>query len=307
MGILLGMNIMQNTIKRKIRLIEYAIAESFVNISRNGMQGFAVVTTTAFTLFVLWTFIMMSMGANNVTSQEIGRFEVAVYLNENITLAQATKTAEEIKKIPGVGGVVLKQKDKEWELFKIKNPYIEAAGLPSDCLPFAISVKPKDPESAMLIADRIRKINTVSTVLEGREEYRKIIAIAKTIRWLSIIGALVLFMITSTVISNAIKLTLYARRKEIETMQLVGATAPFIRFPFVFEGMIFGLFGSLLAFALVELTNLLITNKIKMAISMVSSWVNPIPTGYIFWSIIICGVTIGAVGSMISLKKYLKV
>lgn len=294
-------------VKNRARLFEYAIAESIVNISRNGLSGFAVITTTAFTLFILWSFIMFAVGANNVTTQEISRFQIAVYLENEATLQEATKVAEKIQGWSSVKEVVLKQKEKEWETFKVKNPTIESAGLPADCLPYAIAVTPKDPEMGILVAQQIRKVDKVSDVLEGREEYAKIIAIAKTIRWLSVLCALILFGITSMVIGNAIKLTLYARRKEIYTMQLVGATASFIRFPFVVEGIIFGFLGGIVGFVLIEIMNLLVTNKVKMAISMFSSYVQPMPTGSVFLWSCGCGIIIGFIGSLVSLNKYLKI
>ncbi|MBQ0105145.1 MAG: ABC transporter permease [Armatimonadetes bacterium] len=294
-------------LKNRFRLWSYAIIESFVNISGNGMSGLAVVTTAAFTLFILWSFIMFSLSANNVTEQEISRFQIAVYLENEATLEDATAVAEKLKSWDSVKEVVLKQKEKEWELFKIKNPTIEAAGLPADCLPFAIAVTPKDPEKGILIAEQIRKADKVSDVLEGREEYKKIIAIAKTIRFLGILCAVILFAITSMVIGNAIKLTLYARRKEINTMQLVGATADFIRIPFVLEGIIFGFIGGVLGFVLVEIMNLLVTNKVKMILSMFSSYVSPIPPGQVFMYVCLCGIVIGFTGSLISLNKYLKI
>lgn len=297
----------QNGLKNKLRLVEYAISESFVNIARNGVSGFAVVTTTTFTLFILWSFIMFAMSANNVTTQEISRFQIAVYLENETTLDEAQAVAEKLQGWASVKEVVLKQKEKEWELFKVKNPTIEAAGLPADCLPFAIAVTPKDPEKGILIADQIRKVNKVSDVLEGREEYKKIITIAKTIRWISILCALVLFCITTMVIGNAIKLTLYARRKEIYTMQLVGATATFIRVPFLIEGMIFGFVGGFFSFILIGIMNLLVTNKVKMVMSMFSSYVEPISSGSVFLYVILCGIVMGVVGSIVSLNKYLKI
>lgn len=295
------------SLKSRLRLVEYAISESIVNITRNGVSGFAVITTATFTLFILWSFIMFAISANNVTTQEISRFQIAVYLQNEATLQDAEAVAEKLQSWDSVKEVVLKQKEKEWELFKVKNPTIEAAGLPADCLPFAIAVTPKDPEKGILVAEQIRKIEKVSDVLEGREEYRKIITIAKTIRWISLLCAIVLFGITAMVIGNAIKLTLYARRKEIETMQLVGATATFIRVPFVIEGVIFGFIGGFFGFILIEIMNLLVTNKVKMVISMFSTYIEPISAGSVFMWLVLCGIIMGFVGSLFSLNKYLKI
>ena len=297
----------KNKKNKSNRLLEYAVVESVSNMTRNGLSGFAVITTTAFTLFILWSFIMFAMGANNVTTQEISRFQIAVYLEDEATTQDAEKVLEEIQNMDTVKEVILKQKDKEWELFKLKNPTIESAGLPSDSLPFALAVTPKDAENGIVVADSIRKLDKVSDVLEGREEYKKIITIAKTIRWLSLLCALILFAITAMVIGNAIKLTLYARRKEIYTMQLVGATASFIRIPFVIEGMIFGFLGGLVGFVLIEIMNLLVTSKVQAAISMFSSYVKPLPVGLVFLYVALCGVVIGCVGSLVSLNKYLKI
>ena len=300
-------NTEDKSIKYRLRLLEYAVQESLQNITRNGVSGIAVVTTATFTLFILWSFIMFALSANNVTTQEISRFQIAVYLENEATFKDAQAVCKKLEGWQSVKEVVLKQKEKEWEMFKVKNPAIEAAGLPADCLPYALSVTPKDPEKGIVVAQQIRKISKVSDVLEGREEYKKIITIAKIIRFLSVLCALILFGITTMVIGNAIKLTLYARRKEISTMQLVGATSFFIRVPFILEGVIFGFLGGLFSFILIGIMNLLVTAKIKMVMSMLSTYVHPIPAGNVFLYVVLCGIAMGAVGSFLSLNRYLKI
>jgi len=293
-------------IRKKLRLMEYAISEAFVNIGRNGVSGFAVVSTAAFTLCILWAFIMISLAASNYTSQQVDKFEIAVFMKVGADSKEALAVAEKIKKITGVADVTIKQRDKEWETFKIKHSYLEAGGLPSDVLPYSMSVKPKNSDTTISVTDQIRKIEGIDAVFERKELYNKMVTIAKLLRFISIIGAVVLFIITTYVIGNAIKLTIYSRRKEIQTMQLVGASTTFIRFPFVFEGMFFGFCGAILGFILVIVVEKLITKNVITVIRMTEVFAEPLPVSTIFWGMITCGILIGAFGSILSLNKFLE-
>lgn len=293
-------------IKKKLRLMEYGISEAFVNIGRNGVSGFAVVSTAAFTLCILWTFIMISLAATNYTSKQVDKFEIAVFMKVGSDSKQTLEVAEKIKKLNGIADVTIKQREKEWETFKLKYSYLDAGGLPSDVLPYAMSVKPKNSEVTASVVEKIRKMDGIDAVFERKEIYNKIVAIAKLIRLIGIIGAAVLFIITTYIISNAIKLTIYSRRKEVQTMQLVGASTTFIRFPFVFEGMFFGFCGAILGFVLVILGEKLISKNIAAVVRMTEAAIDPLPLLTVFWGMIACGVLIGAFGSILSLNKFLE-
>lgn len=293
-------------IKKKLRIMEYALVESFVNIGRNGYSGLAVITTTAFTLCILWSFLMISITASNYTNQQVDKFEVAAFMKIGATKDETIKVAKEIEQIPGVASVTIKQREKEWELFKIQHSYLDAGGLPSDILPYAMSIKPRNSDVTVSIAEKTRKIQGIDAVFERKELYNKMVAIAKVCHWVGILGVIILFIISTTIIGNAIKLTIYNRRQEIQTMQLVGASHTFIRFPFVFEGMFFGLCGGFVGFIVMIVGSQLISSNIKTFFKMTELLSNPIPTKTIFLGMICCGILIGAVGSILSLNKFLK-
>ena len=177
---------------KTLRLIDYSVSEAIESIRRNGYAGLAVVSTTAFTLCILWSFVMVSVAAAGYTDRQVDRFEISVFMKVDSTLEDAEALANKIKALPGVGKVTLKQKEEEWENFKIKHSYLVAGGLPIDTLPYAMSVQPKSPEDTVSVAEAIRKLQGIDAVFERQEFYTKILAISKVIKWAGLIGAAVL-------------------------------------------------------------------------------------------------------------------
>ncbi|MBP5273687.1 MAG: ABC transporter permease [Abditibacteriota bacterium] len=290
---------------KTLRLIDYSISEAIESIRRNGYAGLAVVSTTAFTLCILWSFVMVSVAAAGYTDRQVDRFEISVFMKVDSTLEDAEALANKIKALPGVGKVTLKQKEEEWENFKIKHSYLDAGGLPIDTLPYAMSVQPKSPEDTVSVAEAIRKLQGIDAVFERQEFYTKILAISKVIKWAGLIGAAVLFFVCAAIIGNAIKLSIYARRLEIQTMQLVGATWAFIRSPFIYEGMFFGACGAVIGAVVVILGNNLISSNIRTFLKMTELLQSPMPGKTVFWGMLLCGVAIGALGSLNAVNRFI--
>ncbi|MBO4548683.1 MAG: permease-like cell division protein FtsX, partial [Abditibacteriota bacterium] len=260
---------------KTLRLIEYSLTEALESIRRNGYSGLAVISTAAFTLCILWSFVMLSVAAASYTNRQVDKFEISVFMKADATLEDARSLAAGIKALPGVASVTLKQKDKEWEDFKIRHSYLDAGGLPNDTLPYAMSVRPKSSEDTVKVAEAIRKMGNIDAVFERQEFYARILAISKVIKWTGLIGAIVLFFVCAAIIGNAIKLSIYARRLEIQTMQLVGATSAFIRSPFVYEGMFFGAVGAMAGAAVIILGNHLISSNLRTFLKMTEMLSSP--------------------------------
>ncbi|MBQ9358193.1 MAG: permease-like cell division protein FtsX, partial [Abditibacteriota bacterium] len=122
---------------KTLRLIEYSFTEALESIRRNGYAGLAVVSTAAFTLCILWSFVMVSAAAAGYPERQVDRFEISVFMKPDATLEDAGALADKIRALSGVRKVTLKQREQEWEDFKIKHSYLDAGGLPSDTLPYA--------------------------------------------------------------------------------------------------------------------------------------------------------------------------
>ena len=290
-----------------LRKLEYTIMEAFVGISRNGFIGFASVTIIALSLAVFGAFVLAALGANNFASAQINRFEIVAF-SKNINLNEMNTALDAIKKIDGVKTAEIQDRDKEWANFKKQYPNIDVSGVKGvngNPLPYKIDVTVSDSAQTSAISDKIRDLPQIGKVNDSRELLGRVMALARTVRLISIIGCAVLFVACVFVISNAIKLTLYARRQEIRTMQLVGASNAFIKIPLIIEGIIFGAIGAFFAWIILEIGGIYLSGTVRKITGLFQAYRTGISPEYMFLSLIILGVFIGIWGSLISIRRFL--
>ncbi len=268
-------------------------------------MAFAAITTIALSLGILGAFMLSAMSAGNFTNEQIGKFQIAVFTKTNATSKEAQAVFETLRKVDGVEKVVMRPRDKEWAQLKRERPDIESAGLPLNPLPYAMDVKVTDPAKTTIVASEVRKITGVEKVKDGRETLGRVLAVANVVRALSIVGVVILLATAIFIISNAIRLTLYARRHEIRIMKLVGATNNFVKVPLVIEGMIFGTLGAIVAWLIMQaglgyLGHL--AQNIKVLAGSFSSGVDRFD---MLAGLVVLGFAIGAAGSAISIRRFL--
>lgn len=290
--------------KLNLSSIEFLIQEAFTGIRRNGLMAFASISTIALSLGVLGAFVLVALGANHFTASQIGKFEVAVYMANDANMAKTQSVADTIKKMQDVASVRVLSKEEEWARFKRSNPNIESAGLQNNPLPFSVDVKVSDASRTTYIANKIRLMGGVHTVRDGREELGRVMALARVVRGISIAGVIILLITAVFIISNAIKLTLYARRREIRIMKLVGATNWFVRVPLIVEGVVFGAAGAFAAWLLLRLGGTYVSQSTEK-MPFIAQFSSNIPSSTLALALLALGVAIGAAGSFVSIRRFL--
>lgn len=293
----------------KLRNLEYLIQEAFIGIWRNGIMAVAAVSTVALSLAILGVFLLLVLGSHRFVERQLAGFEVAAFLPREASQEDAEKVRDTITKLPLTKNVELLSRDKEWAEFKRKmNTKIDLGGVTDNPLPYALHIESKDPRKTAALAQQIREIPGVKRVADAREDYRVVRAVADLVKLLGFAASVVLCLTTVFIISNAIRLTLFARRHEIRIMQLVGATNWFIRIPLVLEGIILGALGAVIAVGLVavslEYVAGLVVRMLPPTLRDVSSGVSH--TQFIAL-LVLGGAAIGALGSFISIRRFLKV
>lgn len=290
--------------KVNLSSIEFLIQEAFTGIRRNGLMAYASISTIALSLGVLGGFVLVALGANNFAASQISKFEIAVYMDVRATKAQTEAVAETIRKMPYVAGVELRSREQEWARFKKENPNIEAAGLQSNPIPHSLDVKVTDAAKTTYIANKVRAMEGVHKVSDGREVLSRVMAVARVVRGISVAGVVVLLITAVFIISNAIKLTLYARRREIRIMKLVGATNWFIRVPLIIEGVVFGATGAFAAWVLLRLGGSYVAHTAQR-LPMMARFSSDVTPGALALWLMLLGIAIGAAGSFVSIRRFL--
>ncbi len=280
---------------------------------------FTAITTVAITLFIVGFFLIIIYDVQGVLTSVKSQVEVAVYLKDNITDELRTYLENEIKGWDEVSEVVYVSKDAALEKFKLENAGSEILKeIQGNPLPASFEVRLKSPEKVDQIALRFvtkdgTNVEGVDEVIYGQNYVQKIFSITAIAGSIAFLIIIILLLAAIVLIFNTIRLSIHARRKEIEVMKLVGATNWFVRIPFIFEGFFEGFVGSLIsAVMLYFITNYLLIKGEKaladtMHVKDLAILGNTNVMLYIYAGIVIIGSLLGVLSSIFALKRYIRI
>ena len=294
----------------KLRTSEYFLQEVFHSLKRNNWMTFASVGTVAVSLFVLGVFLILVLNMNRMAGMLESQVQISVYLEEKIEDSDRRKIQAEIEGMQGIESVKYvsrdEAKDRLSERLGDQKYLLEALG-DKNPLPDAFEVTVIQPELVETAATAIAQIKGVEEAKYGQDVVEHLFDITRLMRIFGLALMVLLAGATLFIISNTIRLTVFARRKEIAIMKYVGATDWFIRWPFIIEGVVMGCFGGLLAALALRSFYAAMAAKIYSTLAFFPLMPQYPFMNYITVGIILAGMAIGAGGSAISLKRFLKV
>ncbi len=273
----------------------------------------AAITSVIASLLVIGIFFVIVLNIDFAATKLESQIEMMVYLNDGLSQNIINTMSTEIKSVNGVKSVefiskavALKNLEKNWG----ENSYL-LEGLDGDNpLPDAFLITLSDPDQASGVAMSISAISNIEKVVYGKEELAKLLNTTYVLRMSSLLIILILLFISIFIIANTIKLTLYARRREIGIMKFVGATDWFVRMPFIIEGIVVGVIGAVSASIMLGAAYYYCSNLVKNQMIGFMS-ISIMPFNQIISSmvalLITIGVVIGATGSLISVRKFIRV
>ena len=295
----------------RIKGFRYFITEAFKNIFSNGWMTLASIFTVMASLLILGVFLVLSINLNSMIGDLQGSYELIAVVDEKTTIDGLMAIRKDIERIENVNDAFLENKGDRLEELK-KNFGDNSALLDryKDDNPLRdwYKVTLADLDRSDETAEKLEQVDGVVKVIRNQDAIDNLVRIANYIRRFSLWIILALAVVSIFIISNTIKLTVYTRRKEINIMKFVGATDWFIRWPFIIEGILIGLVGSLASVAL-------ILGCYQFLISIVQNlsivFVQLKPFGEILpivlWSSFGLGAVLGGLGSFLSVRKHLNV
>ncbi|WP_050749463.1 permease-like cell division protein FtsX [Thermoanaerobacter italicus] len=292
------------------RNFKYFLKEGFSNLARNRLMTIASITSVMAAMLILGLVVVIILNVNSLTYQVESQLELKAFLKDNISKEQVTQIGNDIKSIEGVTSVVFESKEEALRKFKqqLGDKSYLAEGLENDNpLPQSYIIKVKDANLMKDISNKIKQINGVEKVSYGQDVVDKLLGIIKIIRIVGLSIILILFIISIVIISNTIKLGVFARRREINIMKYIGATDWFIRWPFLIEGVILGLIGALLSVIILVLTYGYVLDVMNNKLIMFQLLPLEKIVGGILLYFSMIGAIIGALGSGLSIKRFLNV
>jgi cell division transport system permease protein len=293
----------------KIRTLSYFIKEAITSLRHNGLMSLASVSTVALSLLILGLFLIVVLNLSHMASSLESQVQVTVFLQDNLSDKEQTAISQQIKKISGVKKFEYISKEEALKRFResLGDQQDMLNALEDNPLPNGYDISAERPEQVEGIARAISNIQGVEKVRYGKESIEKLFALTKVMRTFGLVLIVFLGFAAMFIISNTIRITVFARRKEIHIMKYVGATDWFIRWPFLIEGMILGLTGALIAVLLIIKTYTIVTGHVEESIAFLSILPRYPLLTYLTAFLLAVGTTIGAIGSTISLRKLMKV
>ena len=289
---------------------QYFIKETYKSIRRNGFMSFASISTVAVSLLVLGMFLMIFLNTNNLAQYLENQVQISVYMQDSATDKELASVKDKLTKMAGVVKVTQVSKREALERFRKRlgdqDQLLNSLGKENP-FPNSFEVQVDNPERIKVLTPQIGQLNKVETAKFGQEVVEHLFQLTKILRFGGILLVVFLAMATLFIISNTIRLTVFARRKEVIIMKYVGATDWFIRWPFILEGMTLGFFGAVVAFILINS----IYSGLLTRIHATLAFLPLLPTSpllfYVDLFLLVAGTGIGALGSYISLRKFLRV
>ena len=289
---------------------EYFVKETYKSIRRNGFMSFASISTVAVSLLVLGMFLMIFLNTNNLAQYLESQVQVSVYMQDNATGQELAAVKEKLTKMPGVVKVTQVSKTEALARFKKRlgdqNQLLNSLGKENP-FPNSFEVQVDNPERIKMLTPQIGQLPKVETAKFGQEVVEHLFQLTKILRFGGILLVVFLAMATLFIISNTIRLTVFARRKEVIIMKYVGATDWFIRWPFLLEGMTLGFFGAVIAFILINSIYSGLLERIHATLAFLPLLPSSPLLLYVDLFLLFAGTGIGALGSYISLRKFLRV
>ncbi|MGF2617891.1 ABC transporter permease [Rossellomorea vietnamensis] len=293
----------------KPRTILRHFRESLKSLGRNGWMTFASVSAVTVTLLLVGVFVVLMLNMNKIASDIEKDVEVRVLVDIGTEKAQVEELQTKIEQINGIDSIEFSSKEDElrnlmedmgedFSLFEQDNPLYDV-----------YVVKAVNPVETQRIANEIKGFENVNDALYGEAKIERLFSFLQMSRNVGLVLIIGLLFTAMFLISNTIKITIVARRKEIEIMKLVGATNWFVRWPFILEGLWLGVLGSVVPIAVISTgyyyAHQFIEPKLRNHFIQILDY-----TPFIYqvnFLIILMGCLIGAWGSFMSVRKFLRV
>ena len=288
----------------------FFMREAFKNIRLNLLMSITAITTTFICILVLGVGLLASSHVEGVVGSVREDVSVEAYFPPDASREEIDGTISRVESWPEVSSVNYVSEEEAFATFKetfADKPELYE-NLDPGVLPASLQIQLEEPTEAEQVAQRLEQKAGFSdeNLSYPQQTIERLNSVTSYMIW-GLYGATILFLISSVLlISNAIRLSIFARRKEIEVMKLVGASDSFVRTPFVFEGMVQGLIGAGLAALAVIWLNFLFIDWSRDALPFVPISGDAVNTILVLLTLVVVGVVIGVVGSFLSVTRFLR-
>lgn len=293
----------------RLKTIQYYFREAVLSVIRNSWISVASISVVAVSLLILGSSLLLVMNANNIAANLESSVEISVFFKDEVTPDEVQDLENKLADKPEVAQVVFVSKQQALE--EMRENFGEQKDIlegleEKNPLPDALRIKTGTAEQVAPLAAELETYPQVDEVRYGQGVVEKMMALSRWVRTAGLITMVLLGVAAVFLIATTIRLSVYARRKEIGIMKFLGATNWFVQFPFVLEGMMLGLAGSLMAVIVVYFGYISLIDNIQIALPFMQLVTDRALIKPLMELLLLMGLVIGAAGSLISMRRFLK-
>ncbi len=298
-----------NTLIMAVRNWVYYIKEAFSSIIRNGWMSFASIGVVTVTLFILGSFMLLNINVEHLTSEIKNQVEIIAYVDEGLVVDEVDKLRVSLIQMEKVEEVRFVSKQEalirlQSQLGELVEGYSEDGRNP---LRDSFEIRTIIPEDISEVAASLQAMPGIARVDYGTEVVEKLFRFTGAVQWIGLAFMIGLALTAMFLIANTIKLTVNARSREIMIMKYVGATEWFIRWPFLIEGVFLGTIGALIPVVILSYLYGQTVGWAKLNLYFLPLVSPEIVIEQMVRTLFVLGTFIGGVGSLISIRRFLKV
>ena len=288
--------------------VEYLFRETTSGLRRNGLVAFAAISTTFIALFLFGLSLLISRQVSLMIEATTGNVEVAVYLTDPVNPSTVSSLTKTLTDLPVVANVDYEDKQEACDRFRTLFAEQEALVNNVDCdaLPASLRVKMEDPEQYSQVAAVLKGQPGIDRALTDQAVARAVFAVTRVFRVGVLLVAFVMLVSASILIANTVRMGLFARRKEIGIMKLVGATNWRIRLPFLVEGLFESLIGALAAILFLFAIKVAFIEPLNESVQFIP-WVVNKDLIAIIPILIVAGAVVALIAGLIGMRRFLDV
>jgi cell division transport system permease protein len=287
--------------------INFFLGEVFRNFTRNAAMQATAIGTVAVTIVLLGLFLYVRASIAHLSTDVFNQITISTYMKTTATAAQEEAVRTALAKDDRIAtATFVSKKEGLDQLRERMKGQIDTSILTENPLPDKFRVSVRDPQFVSAVAASIRKLPGVDSVDYGQEVVQRMLQLANVGRRAGIAVISLFVLVAGIIISNTIRLTVFARRREISIMQLVGATNMYIRLPFICEGLLAGVLGAAVAIGVLAVARASLVPKLAAALPWIQLNIMQVDISSIVLQLVLVGGAVGIIASWISVGRYLR-
>ncbi|MEG6615137.1 permease-like cell division protein FtsX [Peptococcaceae bacterium 1198_IL3148] len=287
----------------------YSLRDALISLVRNGWLTVASIAIVAVSLIILGGSVLLVINSDYLTNKLESNVEISVFIAEETTSKEVSQLGKDIRATAGVEEV--KFISKEQALKDMKESFGDQGdildNLEKNPLNDTYRIKAKDANQVPALAEKFEQMPNVELVRYGKGLVEKLLVITDWVRTASLAVMIILAVAAVFLIATTIRMSVFARRREISIMKYLGATNWFVRAPFLIEGLILGLLGALMAVLVVNLGYTTLIKQLEVSVPFISLVSSGEVLTMLLGVLLGLGVAIGVFGSLVSIHRFLKV